>query len=189
MSFVLVCVHVWICLCHLHTHKHTYSLLHCKELHRHTPSKHMYLRTSAHTLSFLGSQMRKVLSLHAVARRLPSLFQLMEKMASLCSRVRSDSPVETFHTSTVLSNEAEARMFSAQGCHTTQPTLRWWPVKVTIGLSRFSFRPPSGISQTFTVQSSEQEAITLSLKGLKATSITIPLWPHTLGWFKSTRPG
>ena len=57
------------------------------------------------------------------------------------------------------------RMFWAEGCHKTRPTLRWCLTKSTTGSDTVRVRPPSGICQTLTVQSSDAEAITWSLCG------------------------
>ena len=45
----------------------------------------------------------------------------------------SGSPVPTFHTMAVLSELADTRMFWAEGCQTTKPTLLWCPASVTTG--------------------------------------------------------
>ena len=55
-------------------------------------------------------------------------------------------------TCTWKSNPALSSMFSAAGCHSMYPTLRWWPCKSTCHSVKLDFSPFWGISQTFTLQ-------------------------------------
>ena len=80
-------------------------------------------------------------------------------------KLRRHSPVPTFQIQTFMSLPAERRMFWAEGCHSTMPTLLWWNTRSTTHSVMVLVMPASGICHTFTVQSSEAEAE--EKKGLK----------------------
>lgn len=97
-----------------------------------------------------GSIILIFLSLHVVTNFDPSqLKQALRTMSGWQSILTSISPVPTFHITTWLSEPAVSNTLSADGCHNTKPTRRWWKSKSTTGSVSVRDKPPSGICHTY----------------------------------------
>lgn len=151
------------------------------------PSWHRPLLTTA---CFLMSMIRRSLSLHVVATRLPSRLSEMDWIVSGWQLMtRTTRPLQVFQTRITWSAPAEIKIFSAVGCHSIIDTLRLCSNKVMIGWETpLLDGPSSGMYHNMTEQSSELEAITLSLNGFHFRSRTGPRWPVTRPSLTSSLP-